>query len=138
MIEGLGAPENARALAHIRAAVRLGVRPSVFRHEWSTVDRLAVLALFAHDDEQRAKVHGPCGQPIEQAFNPEAEGWFEAYGVQCQACAALAEYEETHSHDRSRGVVTYVVNTMAPGDIAALPPWQLPHVADLAALHHHD
>ena len=134
MTRSLGDPSNAQALAQIKAAVRIGVRPSVFRHEWSPTDRAAVMALIEHEHQERTRIHGPCGQPVERSFNPEAEGWYEAYGVQCHACAALEKYESDHQNDDLRGVVTYVVDTTEWTDEAPrFGSWEMPHVADMLA-----
>ena len=137
MIEGLGRPQNALALAQIRAAVRIGIAPSVFRHEWSKSDQLAVLAFMEHEDRdrargdaERARIHQPCGQPIDLAFNPATSGWWEAFGVQCQACLAEAEYKREHEKDSDHeAVVTYVVSTLPKGEQPA--PYEWPHVEHL-------
>ena len=75
MTEGLAHPRNAVVLAQIKAAIRVGVRPSVFRHEWPRSDQVAVLALMAHEDAERARVHEPCGQPIDPC---ESDRWAAA------------------------------------------------------------
>ena len=125
MTEGLAHPRNAVVLAQIKAAIRVGVRPSVFRHEWPRSDQVAVLALMAHEDAERARVHEPCGQPIDLAFNPASAGWWDAHGIQCQACAAIAEWEKAHKDDDGPAWVSYVVSTLPPGE--SLPPHTWPH-----------
>ena len=130
MIEGLGHPSNALALAQIKAAVRLGVRPSTFRHEWAKTDQAAIIALMEHERREATAKHGPCGQPVELAFNPLTAGWWEPFAVQCQACLAMAEYERAHKDDEGhQSAVTYVVSTLPAG--VKPDPMKWPHVAAL-------
>lgn len=86
---------------------------------WSEQDRLLALALTAHEDS----LCGGCGQPKDQAYNPDAQGWFEARAVVCAGCAARDEHGKEQK-TRTAGEKVYVVDTL-PAD-RALAPWRLP------------
>lgn len=61
-----------------------------------------------------------CGQPKEEAWNPDSEGWYEHREATCQGCAALqraADGEREHRPERKR----WVVDTRPPD--VELRPW---------------
>lgn len=62
-----------------------------------------------------------CGQPKDVAYNPDADGWFEAHEVTCAGCKA--QHEHGKGKDPSPGGKLYVVDGR-PADVQ-LKPWTL-------------
>lgn len=79
--------------------------------------------------EYEASSHGPCGQPMADALNPDSSGWWLPHVVECQACAArdeqLAELQRTHGSQAGR----YHVYVTPDPDMPPLRPWVWPHQA---------
>lgn len=94
-------------LLELRAAREWRVRPSELREVWPERDRLAAIALVAHE----ASI-GPCGHPHDETTG-DMEGWYEVHDDQvCWACYARDEYEKDHRETGPpSGAIVRVVDT---------------------------
>lgn len=75
-----------------------------------------------------------CGQPKDEAWNPDAAGWYEAHeDLACAGCAALHEHAEKTT-EAPAGAKVYLVNTLPKGQ--ALAPWTPPSATGEAGVEH--
>lgn len=62
-----------------------------------------------------------CGQLKSEAWNPDAEGWYEVHEATCQGCASIEQKRESDGKDYHPDVKRWVVDTR-PADVE-LRPW---------------
>lgn len=59
------------------------VTGSIGSPAYTPEDQALLIALRAHDNTRCR-----CGEPVDVAWNPEMDGWYEATEHQCHACTA--------------------------------------------------
>lgn len=69
-----------------------------------------------------------CGQPKDAAYNPDAEGWYEAHEITCAGCKAQQDHGGKQKKSAA-GAKTYVVDTRPPD--VELKPWRLGDAAGM-------
>lgn len=81
------------------------------------------MALLSYEDS----LCGGCGQPKDIAYNPDADGWFEAETVTCAGCAAQQQHGRKQGKEAPAGQKVYVLDTRPPD--LELMPWSLQSAA---------
>jgi hypothetical protein len=87
--------------------------------KWSDRDLLLSMALTAYEES----LCSGCGQPKDEAYNPDAEGWYEAHEVTCAGCKA----QQDHGNGKKEptpGAKVYVVDSR-PAEVKSRS-WSLP------------
>jgi len=79
---------------------------------WSETDRLLTAALKLHE---QSKCSNGCGHYTDEAWDDDADGWYEADdSTVCHACAARERWQRDHQDGTARpepGQLLRVVDT---------------------------
>lgn len=87
------------------------------KNKWTLVDRLLAVA---HVMAQDLLCPG-CGQPKNEAYNPDSAGWYEIREAECNGCLKAAKDADAHKdHDTPERKV-WIVDER-PADVQ-LRPW---------------
>lgn len=94
----------------------LTILRGISKKKWSTVDRLLAVA---HVMAQDLLCPG-CGQPKNEAFNPDSEGYYEVRDTVCNGCLAASRDADLHKeHTPERKI--WIVDERPPE--VQLKPW---------------
>lgn len=76
---------------------------------YTAEDRALLIGLELAERESLCR----CGEPIEEAWHSDMDGWYERVGVVCHACTALAP--DPDEGERQPVVHYRVINTRPAG-----------------------